>query len=69
MDIYIYIYIYTYIYIYIYIYIKYHFIREIVNSGRVILEYCPTEEMVADLMTKPGTKFKLKRFSQDLFGT
>lgn len=32
--------------------IKYHFIREIVNSGRVILKYCPTDQMVADLMTK-----------------
>lgn len=49
--------------------IKYHFIREVVNSGRLLLEYCPTEEMVADLMTKPGTKTKLRKFSQDLFGS
>lgn len=32
--------------------IKYHFIREIVNSGRMVLEYWPTGLMVADLMTK-----------------
>lgn len=49
--------------------IKYHFIRETVNSGRIILEYCPTERMVADVMTKPATKLKLKTFTQDLFGT
>lgn len=49
--------------------IKYHFIREIVNDGKVILEYCPTETMIADIMTKPPTKQKLKRFTQDMFGT
>ena len=49
--------------------IKYHFIRENVSSGRVILEYCPTEQMIADVMTKPATKLKLKKFAQDLFGT
>ena len=49
--------------------IRYHFIREAVNSGRVFLEYCPTDLMIADLMTKPATKLKLKRFSQYLFGT
>lgn len=49
--------------------IKYHFIRETVNSGRVILEYCPTEQMVADVLTKPATKQKLKKFAQNMFGT
>lgn len=49
--------------------IKYHFIRETVNSGRVTLEYCPTEQMLADVMTKPATKLKLKRFARDMFGT
>jgi len=32
--------------------IKHHFIREQVNNGIVKLEYCPTEEMVADIFTK-----------------
>lgn len=49
--------------------IKYHFIREIVNGGKVILEYCPTEKMVADIMTKPATKQKLKMFARDMYGT
>ena len=31
--------------------IKYHFIREQVN-GMVKLNYCPTEEMTADILTK-----------------
>lgn len=49
--------------------IKYHFIRENINSGRVILEYCPTVQMVADILTKPATKMKLKGFVQNMFGT
>lgn len=49
--------------------IKYHFIREVINSGRVSLEYCPTDKMLADVMTKPVSKVKLKRFVQKMFGT
>jgi len=33
--------------------IRYHFVREKVEDGQVMLEYCPTQEMLADLMTKP----------------
>ena len=40
--------------------IKYHFIRSIVNKDKVTLLYCITEEMVADIMTKPVTELKLK---------
>lgn len=48
--------------------IKYHFVRSTVNNGDVFLEYCPTDQMVADLMTKPATKVKLLAFSRFLFG-
>ena len=48
--------------------IKYHFIRSTVTDGKLSLEYCPTEQMVADLMTKPATKFKLARFAEFMFG-
>lgn len=47
----------------------YQFIRETINSGKVILEYCPTDQMVADILTKPTTKMKLKNFAQHIFGT
>lgn len=33
--------------------IKYHFIKNIIASGEVILEYSSTNHMVTDLMTKP----------------
>ena len=33
--------------------IRYHFVREKVDDGQVLLECCPTQEMLADPMTKP----------------
>lgn len=48
--------------------IKYHFIRSIVNEGRVTLMYCSTHNMIADVMTKPVNKLKLDRFAGALFG-
>ena len=48
--------------------IKYHLIRSTVNDGKVLFEYCPTDQMVADLMTKPATKFKLVKFAKFMFG-
>ena len=32
---------------------KYHFTREQLESGQIALEFCPTEQMIADIMTKP----------------
>ena len=47
--------------------LKYHFIRETVQQGNVLLEYCPTERMVVDIFTKnlPSPRFKDLR---DLLG-
>ena len=33
--------------------IRYHFAREKVEDGQVMLQYCPTKDMKADMMTKP----------------
>ena len=38
--------------------IQYHFIREKVEAGIIQLQYCPTKEMVADVLTKPVPKEK-----------
>ena len=38
--------------------IKYHFIRNQVDEGVVDLRYCPTQDMVADMMTKGLSKEK-----------
>ena len=47
--------------------VRYHFIRTEVNSGKVVVEYCPTTDMVADVMTKSMTKVKLRNFKDFLF--
>lgn len=36
--------------------IRYHFTREAIEDGRILLEHCPSEQMVADLLTKPFAK-------------
>lgn len=44
--------------------IHYHWIREAVKGGNMIVKYRPTEDMVADLLTKPLSKnqfVKLRR--------
>ena len=46
--------------------IKYHFIRDMVETGRIRLSYCPTENMIADILTKglPTKRFeKLRRLA------
>ena len=43
--------------------IKYFYITDLIERGEVEIEYCPTDAMLADFMTKPlvGTKFILFR--------
>lgn len=48
--------------------VKYHFIRSTVNEGKLVLTYFSTDNMVADIMTKPATKCRLQKFAIFLFG-
>ena len=48
--------------------IRYHFIRGVLNKGDITLQYCPTSDMVADILTKPSTKFHLNKFRDYIFG-
>ena len=43
--------------------IKYFFITDLIKRGEVSIEYCPTDAMLSDYMTKPllGEKFKFFR--------
>ena len=43
--------------------IKYHFIREAETNMKIRLEYCPTEDQIADIFTKalPRPRFELLR--------
>lgn len=33
--------------------IQYHWIREIIKKGDLSIQYCPSQDMIADLLTKP----------------
>lgn len=46
--------------------IRYHFIRWIVENGSLRLLYCPTEDMIADALTKPLPSPKVKHFANEL---
>ena len=41
--------------------IKYHFIRDLVEAGRIKLTYCASEDMVADMLTK---RLTIKQFEK-----
>ena len=47
--------------------IKFHFIREQVSSNKIKLEYCPTADMLADLLTKGVSPDKFERIRK-LYG-
>lgn len=50
--------------------IRHHFIRDIVKSNMIKIEYLSTENMIADLLTKPLPKVKFNKFVSQLnFGT
>lgn len=42
--------------------IRYHFVRDQVQAGKVKFEYCPTEDMEADIFTKPLARLKFEHF-------
>ena len=42
--------------------IRYFFINELKEKGLVFIKYCPTEDMVADYITKPLHRSKLTTF-------
>ncbi|KAG5715707.1 hypothetical protein E4T56_gene198 [Termitomyces sp. T112] len=45
--------------------IRYHFIRYAINEGHIKLIYCPTDDMIADALTKPLPSAKVKHFATE----
>jgi len=46
--------------------VQYHFSRQRVQLQHVRFNWCPTKDMVADIMTKPLPRDKLQRFRLDM---
>ncbi|OCB92037.1 polyprotein [Sanghuangporus baumii] len=46
--------------------IQYHFLCWVCKNGTIKLVYCPTEDMTADILTKPLPSFKVKHFANEL---
>lgn len=42
--------------------VKYHFIRDALIEGKIDIVYCPSEDMVADILTKPVAKIRIVKF-------
>ena len=46
--------------------VRFHFIRWIVDNGSLCLIYCPTDDMVVDMLTKALPSPKVKHFMAEL---
>ena len=46
--------------------VHFHFIRYIIENGQLHLIYCPTEDMIADALTKALPSAKVKHFASEL---
>ena len=47
--------------------VRYHYIRELIAYGKTTISYIPTEEMVADMLTKPLSLTAFRRCISGLF--
>jgi hypothetical protein len=48
--------------------VRYHYIREMVENGEIRVEYLRTEDMIADMLTKPLAKRQFQKLCQRLMG-
>jgi hypothetical protein len=49
--------------------IRYFFVKQFIDSGEIKITYCPTNLMVADILTKPLQGEQFKKFRDVLLGT
>jgi hypothetical protein len=42
--------------------VHFHFIRQTITSGHITMQYCPTDDMIADIFTKSLGRIKYEKF-------
>ena len=45
---------------------KFHYTRDLIADGTINVVYCPTRQMVADVLTKPLPRASHENFAKDL---
>ncbi len=50
------------------IHVRYFFVTDRINNGEISVEWCPTEDMTGDFMTKPNQGATFKKFRDQLMG-
>lgn len=45
---------------------RYNYIKDIIQKNLIEIKYCPTEEMVADILTKPLSVVKFQKFRSEM---
>ncbi|KMQ86360.1 reverse gag-pol polyprotein [Lasius niger] len=45
---------------------KHCFARDIYNKGQIEVRYCPTEDMIADMLTKPLGGVRIKKLRESI---
>jgi len=46
--------------------IKYNFVRDMHHAKDIEVNYCPSQNMIADLLTKPLASVKMRLFSRNI---
>ena len=47
---------------------RHFFVADQVEKGNIIIEYCPTDEMIGDFVTKPLQGDKFRKFTGMILG-
>lgn len=46
--------------------VRYHYIRDVITRGDVSVSYCPTQQLLADILTKPLQRVVFERLREQL---
>lgn len=46
--------------------VRFHYISEKVNEGLLKVNYCKTDDQIADIFTKPLCKVKFEKFKNEI---